>query len=489
MSNSQEFDVCIVGSGMAGLTIASLLANEGLKVGILEQNWIPGGCTSSYWRKGFVFESGATTLVGLEKNMPVGFVTQKTGIEIQAKKLALPMQVHLKDGKKLNRYSSLDEWIKEAEKKFGKKNQRKFWEFCFKISDFVWDTSLKQRIFPPEKFADLVAAAQNVSFKQLRYAPYSFMSMKALLKKYDLIENQAFIDFCNEQLLITAQNHIEEVNVLFGATALCYTNYPNYYVDGGLINLVNPFVEYIEANKGAVILRCGVEHISKKNGFYTLQTKKHGEFKCKYLVSSIPINNTLEISDIPIKPQFQKGLLESKQLNSAFQMGIGFKSDKKFDAIHHQLHLKSPLPETGSASIFLSLSHDDDATRADEKGFKVASVSTHVNDPENNIMHHKEKAEEAVINKLEEEGFLRREDISYMHSSTPKAWYKWTRREYGFVGGYPQYMKVKPWQMLGARLDGDRAYICGDTTYPGQGIPGAALSGIIAFEKFKKDHL
>jgi phytoene dehydrogenase-like protein len=31
------------------------------------------------------------------------------------------------------------------------------------------------------------------------------------------------------------------------------------------------------------------------------------------------------------------------------------------------------------------------------------------------------------------------------------------------------------------------AYICGDTTYPGQGIPGAALSGIIAAEKIIAD--
>ncbi len=489
MEEDNYFDACVIGSGMAGLTTASLLAQQGLKVGVLEQNWLPGGCTSSYWRKGFVFESGATTLVGLERNMPLGYLTKKTGIEISAKKLALPMQVHLKNGTILNRYHNLEEWIKEAEAKFGKKNQRKFWELCFKISEFVWDTSLKQKMFPPEKMVDLINAAKNASLKQVKFIPYAFMSMKALLKKLDLLDNQYFVDFCNEQLLITAQNHIEEVNVLFGATALCYTNYPNYYVDGGLINLVNPFVDYIENKHGKVILRCGVEKISKKDGLYHIQTKKKGNFKCEYLISSIPVNNTLELLDFEAKPQFKKGLLESKRLNSAFQMGIGFQSDKKFDAIHHQLHLETPLPEVGSASIFISLSHETDTTRADEAGHKVASVSTHVHDPENNFIENKEKAENAVIDKLESLGFLKWEDIKYMHSSTPKAWHKWTRREFGFVGGYPQYMSIKPWQMLGARLDGQKAYLCGDTTYPGQGIPGATLSGIIAFEKLAKDHL
>ena len=50
------------------------------------------------------------------------------------------------------------------------------------------------------------------------------------------------------------------------------------------------------------------------------------------------------------------------------------------------------------------------------------------------------------------------------------------------------YMGIKPWRMKDARLDGHGAYICGDSTYPGQGIPGACLSGIIAVEKLMADH-
>ena len=95
----------------------------------------------------------------------------------------------------------------------------------------------------------------------------------------------------------------------------------------------------------------------------------------------------------------------------------------------------------------------------------------------------------AILDELEKRGFLNRNDIVYQHSSSPKSWYKWTRREWGFVGGYPQYLKIKPWQMLDARLDRDKAYICGDTVYPGQGIPGTALRGIIAYEKLKSDWL
>ncbi len=478
-------DIGVIGSGMGALTASVLLAKRGLKINMLEQNYLPGGCTSSYWRKGFIFEAGATTLVGLDDRMPLKYVLDATGIEVPVRRLELPMQVHLKNGNTLNRYQDLEEWIQEAERCFGQQGQRSFWEFCYKISQFVWDTSIKQRHFPPTRLDDLIQAIKKANLRQAWYARYALMSMTDLLNKYGLLDNQLFVDFVNEQLLITAQNHHEEVNVLFGATALCYTNYGNYYVDGGLLNLVNPFVGYLKDLGSEVSLREPVLGVKKQSDKYEILTKKRS-ITCDYLLSGIPLNNTIEIYNNGYSAKAKKSLLYSDRLNSAFQMGIGFRSSREFDCIHHQIHLEEPLPETGSASIFVSLSHPEDASRSDEPGMMVASVSTHVPDPENTLVDN-EKAEKAVIDKLVALDFLDREDIVYMHSSSPKSWSKWTGRAYGFVGGYPQFMDIKPWQMQDARLDGYKAYICGDTAYPGQGIPGTTLSGIIAYEKLVSD--
>jgi len=63
---NEIYDVIIIGTGMGSLTTACLLAKDGLSVLVLERNLLPGGCVSSYYRKGYVFEAGATTLVGLE---------------------------------------------------------------------------------------------------------------------------------------------------------------------------------------------------------------------------------------------------------------------------------------------------------------------------------------------------------------------------------------------------------------------------------------
>ena len=479
---------------MGSLSAASLLAKAGKKVLILEQNYLSGGCTSSYWRKGFVFETGATTLVGLDKNQPLAYLVEQTGINLDTRILELPMQVRLKNGEIINRFQAIEDWIIEAERVFGKKNQRKFWEKCFRLSQFVWDTSLRQTTFPITSFSDLFRAIKSVNIDQLRYAGYSFVSIKSLLQKHDLLKNETFVDFINAQLLITAQNTIEEVNSLFGAAALCYTNYTNHYVNGGLINLVNPFIAYIEKSGGAIHLRETVIKInpifnknkpSKTN--YLVETTK-STYTCEYLISGIPINNTIDLYP-NIAPKYKNSILKSAQLNSAFQMGIGFRKSKDFSTIHHQIHLKSPLPQLNAKTIFVSLSHPKDTSRTDDPNMMVASVSTHWADPERKLDISKEALEQCVIDSLIDAQILHRQDIIYTHSSSPTAWAKWTMRAYGFVGGYPQYMKIKPWQLLDARLDGYKAYQVGDSVYPGQGIPGVTLGGIIAFQKLKNDWL
>lgn len=487
-----HYDAIVVGSGLGSLTTACLLSCQGLKCLVLEQNYLPGGCTSSYWRKGFVFEAGATTLVGLGKHMPLQYLLDQTGISLQAEHLELPMKVYLKNQEVIHRYEPLEQWIGEAERVFGKKNQRKFWQFCYRISQFVWSTSLRQTSFPPTRFTDWWQCLQRASVAQVSFARYAFFSMEWLLKKFDLLDNQSFVNFVDEQLLITAQNYHTGVNVLFGATALCYTNYKNYYVPGGLINLVNPLIEYLEQNGSVVSLRNGAQDISfnQADKHYHVTAKK-ANYSSTFLVSGIPLNNIVKLYKNGVSKRLSHKILPSEKLNSAFQMGIGFKKSQGTpqDCIHHQIHLPNPLPETGSHSIFVSLNHPNDSSRCDADGQVVASVSTHIAHPAQNIVIDKTKVENVIIDILVQKGILKREDIVYSHSSTQKSWQKWTGREYGFVGGYPQYLDIKPWQMADARLDNHKAYLCGDTAYPGQGIPGTVLSGIVAFEKLKRDWL
>ncbi|MBC7229065.1 MAG: NAD(P)/FAD-dependent oxidoreductase [Actinobacteria bacterium] len=63
---SYVYDTIIVGAGVGGLTAASILAKEGLKVLVLERLERVGGCCSNYDVKGFKPEVGAVFVIGHE---------------------------------------------------------------------------------------------------------------------------------------------------------------------------------------------------------------------------------------------------------------------------------------------------------------------------------------------------------------------------------------------------------------------------------------
>lgn len=63
-----EYDAVIIGSGIGGLVCGCYLSKAGMKIMILEKNTFPGGCCSSFKRKGFCFDSGVHALGGFGPN-------------------------------------------------------------------------------------------------------------------------------------------------------------------------------------------------------------------------------------------------------------------------------------------------------------------------------------------------------------------------------------------------------------------------------------
>ena len=53
----EQFDAIVVGSGVGGLFCANLLAEEGLKVLLLERHSMLGGFCSTFRRNGFLFDA------------------------------------------------------------------------------------------------------------------------------------------------------------------------------------------------------------------------------------------------------------------------------------------------------------------------------------------------------------------------------------------------------------------------------------------------
>lgn len=494
MTIDQDYDAIIIGSGMGGMSTAALLANDGYKVLILEAARHPGGCSSSYPRKGYVFESGATTLIGFDEHQPLKYLEEKTGLRIPREELNPSMTVWL-DGEPITRYKDRAEWIEEAVRVFGnRKGQRKFWKLAFGISDVVWKVSLKNTFFPPRKIYEWAKLFTSNSPADVWVLPYALKSVKQVAEQCGVATTK-FLRFLDEQLMITAQAKSEEVPFLFGAAGVTYTNYSNFYVPGGLLQMIYAIRDFVEERGGKLATKEAVIHIEQSGDQFIIKTKKEKAYQVPVVVSNIPIWNMGELTEASMSNYFENESKDFEEAWGALTMGIAtIDTYPENLGIHHQIHLDGEkVPNTDSESIFVSMSMKGDTKRAPE-GERTLNVSCHAS-PEHwfgmngTYDQNKEATKEFVIETLKKKlpGFAKAE-IKLADLATPVTWQNWVYRKKGRVGGIPQSMARSLLKWTPSETPFEGLYLVGDTTYPGQGIPGVTLGGINVYSRIVKNH-
>ncbi|MGD1864428.1 MAG: FAD-dependent oxidoreductase [Phormidesmis sp.] len=82
VGSSKAKKVVVIGAGIGGLTAAALLAHRGYDVKVFDQAIVPGGCASTFKRRGFTFDVGATQVAGLEPGGIHQQIFEELGIEL-----------------------------------------------------------------------------------------------------------------------------------------------------------------------------------------------------------------------------------------------------------------------------------------------------------------------------------------------------------------------------------------------------------------------
>lgn len=502
-----DYELVVIGAGMGGLTSAALAAHSGMDVLLLEAAQVVGGCSSSYSKKGAVFETGATTLIGFDEYQPLWWLEKELGIQLKRRELLPSMQVHL-DGACITRFKDRSAWIAEAVRVFGQeKAQRRFWVLCFQLSDFVWNAALRNTAFPPREVADWWNMAKSNS--PFDVAKLRFLLVSAHQKARSLgISNPDFFRFLDEQLVITAQASSEQTPFLFAAPALTYTNASNFYVDGGLLTMAEQLLACIHQNRGEVCRRQRVTHIVKKDGEFRVHTAKGEELHAPWVISNLPIWNNTDLfpaadfllknrSDFGIESQkassyhkevaaYKKGVSTHQDAWGAFTMGVVMDDVFSPDEVLHHQFIAKKKAFGESSSIFVSMSHPDDVKRS-PAGKRVLNISTHVQpatwfDLGEHYETSKIRLRERILDYLDQHWTpFSKQRIHECFPATPITWQRWVFRHRGRVGGLPQKMNTSllKWPSVKTGIPG--FFQCGDTVFPGQGIPGVTLSGRNAF--------
>jgi|GEM_PF-5311851 len=303
MKNSSSYDLIVIGSGMGGMSAASMFAKDGYRVLILEAAHAPGGCSSSYYRKGYTFESGATTLIGFDEHQPLRILEDHLGISLPKTAIEPSMTVHL-DGGEIVRWQDQDRWLKEAITHFGEPSaQREFWSLAHRVSKVVWKVSGKNPLFPPQQISDWFHLLKNDP-RDVWVLPYALSSVKEIARRAG-ITNAKFYRFLDEQLMISAQAPADDTPFLFGAPAITYTNSTNYTVQGGLIEMVKHLQRYVEERGGELHTKEKVTSLDQKEEGYIVATSKNRRYRAPLVVSNIPVWNMGDITTGKVNEYFK----------------------------------------------------------------------------------------------------------------------------------------------------------------------------------------
>jgi len=463
----------IVGAGAGGLVAALYLQRAGRDVVLLEGKSRVGGCASSFAAKGFRFLSGATTLIGLEPEMPLGRVLSELDITFDAPLAAKNLTLH-QAGRAftLSRDASANEAMwREA---FGADFAR-FWSDSALLGARGWEL-ITQLHFPPRGVGDLLGAAGNAGAWKL--LPSLLTTTKSKLDASGEVPPlaRALLD---EVLLVSTQSSAAHTPYLFGALGLEYLQRPFVLATGGLASLVEHLGDAFVKRGGTLKLDTSVSSFARAGSGFSVQTSS-GALEGEQLVLNLTHWDAQRLASDELKREFAGTVRRHPDAWATFTLYLGVQDVFGPDVAPYHQVVCEPLPASGAHSLFVTLGRADDRTMAPE-GFRAVTVSCHtparawegLSDEAH--AEKKAKATEELMRELERVfPALAGAEKRVVMPGTPRTWEGFTGRQGGRVGGLPFDFATLRRGFPTGRTSVPGLVRVGDTVFPGQSVPACA---------------
>lgn len=178
-----DYDVIVIGGGLGGLTAGALLARYGRKVLLLEQSDIIGGCCSTFERKGYQFDIGAS-IVEATDNIHRVFKELGTSTEKEIEMLPCdPVYTCIfRDGKKINYHLSIEKTA-EAIAEISPEDGRNFIRFANIFAQFLEQGGQEFFTTPVNSLADMAGMFMKYPIF-FRFLPYFVETYQDILDKF-----------------------------------------------------------------------------------------------------------------------------------------------------------------------------------------------------------------------------------------------------------------------------------------------------------------
>ncbi|AFZ46808.1 C-3',4' desaturase CrtD [Cyanobacterium stanieri PCC 7202] len=492
--------VVVIGAGIGGLTAGALLAKKGYDVTVYEQAMVPGGCASTFKRRGFTFDVGATQVAGLEEGGIHERIFRELDMELPPATTCDPAcAVFLPEEKEpIMVWRNPEKWQEERNKQFP--DSEKFWSLFKTLFDASWRFQGRDPVLPPRNSWDFLQLIKALRLDTFVTVPFTFMTVANALNLLGLKGDRRLKTFLDLQLKLYSQVDSEETALLYAATALSVSQEPQglYHLEGSMQVLCDRLVEALKNHGGTLKLGHFVEKIHTENDQVkgvTIKHRKKGEIfteNAEHVIGNLTVNNLVKMTE-NLPKGYGKRVEKLEPSSGAFVVYLGVdESAIPENCPPHLQFLYDYDKEIGEInSLFVSVSKPNDGRAPQGKRTIVASSFTDTalwwNKKKADYDQLKQEYSQRAIARLGEYFHLTPETIIHQEIATPLTFAKYTAREKGIVGGVGQRISTFGPFGFAPRTPIKNLWLVGDSVHPGEGTAGVSYSALTIVRQINHD--
>ncbi len=293
----------VIGGGIGGLTTGALLARRGWEVVIYDLAIVPGGCASTFRRRGFTFDVGATQVAGLEPGGIHHRIFQELAIALPAATPCDPACAVFLPGETepISVWRDPARWQAERQRQFP--GSEPFWKLMGDLFHWSWNFQSRDPVLPPRNAWDVVQLLQALRPETLLTVPYTLATVGDALRGYGLGGDRRLKMFLDLQLKLYSQVDADETALLYAATALGVSQAPLglWHLEGSMQVLSDRLVAALTRDGGTLRMRHRVEQIWVNDGRATgvvvrdLKTDALHCDRADVIIANVPAQNLTKL--------------------------------------------------------------------------------------------------------------------------------------------------------------------------------------------------
>ncbi len=484
-----EYDVIVIGGGLAGLTAGSLLAKRNLKVAVFDKSYNPGGSCGIFKRKNTIFDQGSAMLYGFgEKGFNAHrFVFNVLEEPIDIIQHDLLYVVNFK-GHRIPFHANVKQFTEELAKVFPKQreNIKRFYDDMLVMYEHVMVETPSYRSADETKAIDGLKGLIKHPISYIRFLSYLNMSAKQLLERY--FDDPEIFKFFDKLTSTYCYATVEEAPAVL-ASVMFVDNHVggSYYPAGSTLFLPGKLEKVIEENGGEMILSTVVNEILFKEGKAIGVKCDNGLiYTAKYVIYSGTVWNLYDKLISSIVSSRKRREWAKAQVMTYPSVMIYLTVDKEVipeDAAPLEMLVGNPdyLDESEVTAYILSI---DDENLCDEDEHTVMAIGPSfekwdfLSEKEYQVKKAKEK--ERLIQVLEHRFPNFSKHIRTIEVATPRTIEHYTMKNHGAVAGPKQMLGQHMFKRQHIRTEWPNLFCCGESTVLGTGTPTVTTSGISA---------